>query len=51
MGAAIVGFEGGAGRRLFVSHFFKGGNHGGAVATAGIDAANFGFSGGTDDVF
>ncbi len=43
MGAAVVGFEGGAGGWLFVSHFFKGGDHRGAVAAAGIDASNFGF--------
>jgi hypothetical protein len=51
MGATVVGLEGGAGRWLFVSHFFKGGDHRGAVTTAGIDASNFGFGGGTDDAF
>jgi hypothetical protein len=38
MGAAGVGFKGGAGGWLFVSHFFKGGDHWGAVAATGIDA-------------
>jgi hypothetical protein len=51
MGAAVVGFEGGAGGWLFVSHFFKGGDYWGAVAAAGIDAPNFGFGGRADDVF
>jgi hypothetical protein len=42
--------KGGAGGWLFVSHFFEGGDHGGAVSAAGVDTADFGFSGGADDV-
>jgi hypothetical protein len=47
MGTTVVGFGG----WLFVSHFFECGNHWGAVAATGIDTSDFGFSGGTDNVF
>lgn len=42
----VVGFEGSAGRRLWMPHLFKGGNHGNSLLGVEEDATRFSFRGG-----
>ena len=45
----VVGFEGSAGRRLGMTHFFKSSNHGNSLLGVEKEAAGFGFRGGGGD--
>jgi len=45
VGRSVVGFEGSAGRRLFMSHFFKGGDHRDGFLGVEDETACFSFGG------